>query len=319
MKRHWLGVGLVLLAVVTAAVLPNIDGRPIAGQAQAVPVDGPPRVGDCLLEPVPGFEVAYDSNGLPRYVTGRIEPCTKSRFGEVAGTLTGPLPLNQSEPEPGTTPGSSIQQQCAISYLNYLGATVDTATMLLRPEFTYWTPMINADVTFYAPTPRQRAAGQAWMACVVHPGFAFREAQPPYDRSPRDGGPLPGPFGACASMYSEPDGWMPAACDGPHPIELIGMTAGPEDLEGVTQRDLDATCRSLAARRTGIPNLSSHDGLKVSAPAQHTAADAMDVAEEGLGDEGTLNRHAACIITATGSRELAGSLVGLGDRPIPWT
>lgn len=326
MNRHWLGVVVVLLTLIVAVVVPNVDGRAVAGQGQAVPVDSPPQVGDCLLDQVPGHEVAYDRNGQPRYVTGLIAPCTGNRFGEVAGILpdgltnelTSPLSPGPDASGPQKSLVDSNMDQCSISFARYLSLPLDATTMQLPLQFTYWTPMVTAGFSFYTPTARQQAAGQSWVACVAHPSVFDSGVQPSYNRSVRDDGPVPGPFAACATTYSQPDGWIPAPCDGPHRVEILGLTVsiGPDYLDSATQQDLDTTCQSLAAQRTGISDLPGVMNLQVSAPASHTT-DSTGIAQEGLGNTDS-HRNAACIITATGSTELTGSLVGLDDRPIPW-
>jgi hypothetical protein len=78
MARQSSGLGLVIVVLLAAVMVPAIAGREIAGNAMALSIPAAPHVGDCLLgvalDPVSGAA----ADPAPRSV-----PCSSAHDGEV--------------------------------------------------------------------------------------------------------------------------------------------------------------------------------------------------------------------------------------------
>ena len=96
-------------------------------------------------------------------------------------------------------------------------------------------------------------------------------------------------------------------CSEPHRSELvsIGSVSGHSD---VAASDVSASCERLAARIVGRDDPTAGGVLTVGVdpeelPARLTSGRTIDI---------------TCFLTSTNDRRLVGTLVGLGDRPVPF-
>jgi hypothetical protein len=105
------------------------------------------------------------------------------------------------------------------------------------------------------------------------------------------------------------------SCLRPHAMELLGWRVADESVGG--QRPLDQSCVELARRMTGMSDPTAGGELRVAAIVTHYDVNGILTAGYGSGPHSELNR-AACTVSRTGSRLLAGTLTGLGDAPVPW-
>lgn len=87
------GVALALVAAVT-----GLQPHLVTGVARATPVPGPPAVGDCILDRLPGpalgtVTITPNSGGtVPVYPAQQIRPCTTARYGEITAVIAAPKP-----------------------------------------------------------------------------------------------------------------------------------------------------------------------------------------------------------------------------------
>ncbi|GGM08123.1 hypothetical protein [Nakamurella endophytica] len=274
--------GLLLLVAVAGMVAVAAWIRPpISGSPAAEPVPAPPAVGDCLLvDPA-------DAVGPP---TG---PCTQRHLGEVVAV------------QPRAAVGPELSVCSTPGAVTYLG---------LQPDGTLdgtWSPATFVADRQIGPSRRQRAAGQQWTACVLVP--ALPAADTTYTGTARGafaGGRLPQVYAVCAGTVL---GERPMPCGRAHTVEVIGSTwvTGPVD-----RARLARGCADLVRRVTGLADPTAAGALTLSSEVVGWSSDGMtgDPADESVRARST--GTALCAVHA--SRELRATLVGIGDRPLPW-
>lgn len=306
MHRRWGGV-LILLAVgIVALVLPGLLGRQVSGSAVAVPVPAPPRVGDCLVAP-PDHSPASSAV---------IAPCAAERFGEVVTVTEEPRPAAATSRREGNEDAAVSadrdRQACSDAVLRYLGLAVGAD----HEGFvqSYWQPLAPLDMSIDQPSARQLAAGQHWRACdfYVH-DHTGKSAS--YLGSARDGYGVGSPPDALAYCLSTGDlmTGQSVPCSEPHGAEAFGGTSTARP--GLTAASLASSCAALAARLTRMPDPTAGGVLQVQATAVHSPT---GTTQPGLAGPGGLTGFAACVLSAPSGRQLGGSVLALGSRPVPW-
>ena len=99
-------------------------------------------------------------------------------------------------------------------------------------------------------------------------------------------------------------------CSSPHDFQQLAIAiVGHAD---VSNDELQRTCVQYAQRLTALPDVTASGALAVEVRTIDKDA-ASSASAGGLGKS-----KLACGISTVGSRRLAGSLVALGDLPIPW-
>lgn len=313
MHRRGGGLLIILIVVIVAVVAPAVLGRRVSGSAVAVPVPDPPRAGACLVTPV--------TNGSASPVM--IAPCSADRFGEVVMVTDDPRTLAATSRRQGDDDGTAVsdereRQACGDQVLRYLGLTVNADHEGFMQS--YWQPLAPLDMSISRPSVRQVAAGQHWMACsfYVHDytgkAASYRNsAKDAYGLGKgRDGVP-PAALAYCLTT----DNLLTAEsvpCPQPHTAEAFAgiRTARP----GLTAESLHAGCAVLAARLTRMTDTTAGGALHVAVSAVHGPT---GTGEPGLGGSGDVTGYAVCVISAPAGRALAGSLLALADRPVPWS
>ena len=303
---------IVLLAALLLLAVPALRPGPVDGRAAPETVAGPPAVGDCVTEPVqryPGY--GSRTGGSYLYPQLAVAPCVGIRFAEVVSVLTDPV-----EPEI-VVAGSSVnvsdpnQDACRIAVRDHLGTRVT-----VDPTRAVWSTVTTVEVSVTRPSPRQEAAGQRWLACLAAArGVTHPDQDPaPYDGTLRNAistGVARDRIGACTTdddlgTASYPTG----GCNRPHTVQLLATTR--DFPAGSPVATAEAGCRSTAERLTGLPDVTAGGALTV----------VIAVTVDGLsmsGDVVPVDALVSCGIRTTGGRTLDGGLVGLGDRPLPWT
>ena len=303
---------IVLLAALLLLTVPALRPGPVDGRAAPEPVAGPPAVGDCVTEPVqryPGY--GSGTGGSYVYPQLAVAPCAGTRFAEVVSVLTDP-----GRPEI-VVRGSSVnvsdpnQDACRTAVRDHLGTRVT-----VDPSGAVWSTVTTVEVSVTRPSPRQEAAGQRWLACLAAArGVTYPEQDPaPYDGTLRDAiatGAARDRIGACTTDDDLGTANDPTAgCSRPHTLQLLAST---RDLPaGTPVATAGSGCRWTAERLTGLPDVTAGGALTV----------VVAVTDDGLSVEADVVPADAlvfCGIRTTGGRTLDGGLVGLGDRPIPWT
>lgn len=300
-QRRW---GIVLIAVVLLGlfVTSNLRDRTIDGVAVAEPVPGPPQIGDCVtaaFDPQPPEFVAPEGIGQVRLTAPETAPCTDSRYGEVIRIYSNKMPAAVVSDLEGQ------RDDCFRSGYEFVGvplANLDTAELR-------WYPTVQVGATLIGPGDRQSAAGQQWMACVVHPREG--EGQDSYKSTLRDAvstGVGRDRLGLCTagpSPISEP-----SSCRAPHVGQIIanGISGRAEH----PRHQIMESCERLMIELTGS-HLTADESLRLR----------IEVIDPETGVEPTENlvrpeSGLMCLVETIGDRQLTGGLIGLGDRPIPW-
>ena len=296
---------MLICVIVAVLLVPIVSGWRVHGQAQRSSTSGPPRVGDCLSS-VPSQRSSMES-GQPLFaVTTR--PCNESNVGEVAAVVS---KIHFSPPTLDN--GQTVAQQvnCDPLVRNYLGWPTPAADGGPGPSNTQaslaWQPPDTISVGLLGPGVAQYIAGQRWTACVVYPEYG------PYPGSIRGSvrnGHGADTFGSCLST-SDSEAARMIPCREPHRTEIFGRM--PVDADD-SKANLDASCLTLARGITGMRDPTVSGNLTIAVIDQQIQDDNPEPPTRT-----PLGRHQAwCSATAAGSQSLAGTLIGIGDRPLPW-
>lgn len=290
-------VAVLLGGLVTANLLsPGTRGTPVATGPP-----GPPAVGDCLLsdEIVLPFWINDDRWPMP---AAEIGPCTGPRFGEVVLVVA----------DTGSPDGDPLDavRRCDVEMRQYLGLPVPDPA---APE-PKWRSPTGAIALGAGPDSRQLAVGQDWTVCLASDE---RVLDPTVSTDTSFPGPMRDlvetPFGRDRLGLCTV-GDFPALthvpCTEPHDRELLGVAHLDSSVERGTA---EQSCTSWVRTLTGLTDPTAGGDLGVE----------LDV--EGVtisGDAGTLRSlstvHCSIRVTGANRQWLHGSLLGLGDGPIPW-
>ncbi|MET0966853.1 MAG: septum formation family protein [Nakamurella sp.] len=282
------------LVLVSALIIPGIAGARLPGSAHRAPIAGPPTVGDCVQTSPAGRRAAFDSPNT-RVFSGSFGPCADRNFGEVV-----------SVQDIDTFRGSSTDRAavidpaaCLIPAADYLGwpepagSSVDSAG---------WAPAALQNLVLFGPDASQYFVGQRWLACVLLPRTA------PYSGSMRDSrpGPAVDALGTCRATANEAGGeYVP--CSEPHISEVFGVgSVGSADIPELSQ-----ACREMISRESGLSDPTAAGTLSTWVEAGGSFGDPPQRVRSGVS-------AGRCTVSATGGRQLNGSLLGVDDGPLPW-
>jgi hypothetical protein len=302
MDRRLLGAGLLVLAVVVVSAVPALDGRRVAGSPVPIDVPPPPRVGHCLAE------LEFERrNGGSMAAADRVDQtvdCARPHVGEVIAvgpTASFPRTKNGSAtvPDLGT---------CAEILHSYMGVA---GSLQSGDQLGPWQPPASGRFWYMRPDELEQRAGAGWLACVVssrHGPVTGSVADAYADRARAN------PLAICHF-----DGTVRFAvsvpCVEPHAAEVFGWRTA--DVAVTNQEALDASCRQLAQRLTGMPDPTAGGALRVRTLRVYTDNNGVlqagdpPVPWHGYG-------RAVCSLVAEPPRLLGDTLTGLGDRPVPF-
>ncbi len=322
-SRRW-GVLLVGLVLLAAAVVPNLSPREVAGAAQATFMPGPPAVGDCVGDPVdPGWDnLGPTTTGTASvtysYPQVEMSHCQNSRYGDVTALIadpTTPVVTTLSDSSSGgTTVVDANMDICRSATSRYVGIAL--AGDQVAPLLAGWYPNLVTATAASAPSVRQQAAGQHWLASIVYlpqgsdqGSVADRER---YDKSLRNAlftGEGRNRTGLClagADLAQGDSGLI--GCGTDHHSELFGLgTTGDQPM---VRTDLLRSCRQVVARLTDNADFATA-GLTVQVLA--TDMDQTPITSAAIPAHTNLN----CGVSTTNHRVLVGSLLSIGSQPIP--
>ncbi len=312
MNNRRIGLIVVLVGLLVAIGLPAAIGRTISGTAQAVSVPGPPRVGDCVGRrfDVDRYLVTSDpaKYGYPELVPGA---CSRAHYGEVTFVIAQPAAVKVEEIPGGD--GYSIQDEnvdaCRSAAGAYLGRDASEPGVL----FGFWSAGLYPPFIPMTPNALQRATGQHWLACTVYltnQSDVDARSMVGYEGSVRNAwstGVGRDYLGACPD---EAD-WKEMTsidCLQPHHGEVFGITGLPRD---VPRRVLTASCAKLVAQITRTDVMRTG---QLTVDVQATDNDGRTV----TGATVPRNTTVQCGVLTSGHHLLKGSLLAIGNEPIPW-
>lgn len=277
---------LLLVAVLTAVIVPRLQSTLTSGIAVAASIDPPPQIGSCVarLDPARADGTAADQRVLvPSADYGR---CSTPIAGEVLSVQVAADIADQVSP----AAYDSASAGCSNAVDAYLGAP---AGLNNASEATDWLPAARYTSLLVGPDPYQRAAGRTWSACVV-----ATVASASYERPARGGftdGSLDEKFGYCLNSTDLSD-WVP--CSTPHRAQVLAW--GTPLRIGAEPARADCLAAAAALMHTTDP----------------TKGSVLDVALISYHGVGSVQ---ACGIRVHSDRKLTGSVVGIRGAPLIWT
>lgn len=168
-----------------------------------------------------------------------------------------------------------------------------------------WTKSLSVESVLVGPDAHDRAAGRTWVACVVTTGGPSYGAPAPL-ASAWANRTMPDAFGLCWAQDVQPRG-TPLPCRSAHRTQqiAIGFVASPSDaatsiVSAASQDAVARGCREIAATTLGVSEPTLGGALEVRVVADRSGSPFVQ-----------------CAVTVTGGRQLVGSLIGLGTRPLP--
>jgi len=316
MDRRLVGA-LLVVAVISAAIVlpPMVTGSRIAGSASPIDLPDPPGVGDCLLNPLPKTNGQDLADGTTVRITGYPadlpDDTAAAAFGPCDGLVAGEVVqvVDSGGDPPARRAAAAVSNEgCRSATAAYTGL-LDVIRQFTSPtgavEAVRWDPTVNVRHVWVQPEAVQRAAGRTWLACVVTPArpvrYLGRVAGAFAGRS------LPDQFGVCWLQTDVSAAVTFVDCSEPHRSELvsIGSVSGHSD---VAPADVTTSCERLASRVVGRDDPTAGGVLTVGVDPEELPA--------RLRSDRTVD--VTCFLTAGNDRRLVGTLVGLGDRPIPF-
>ncbi len=300
MERRLAGLVVLLLALSAVVVVPSLDGRRVAGSAAAISFPDPPQVGDCLRSPFSQTAVGPGTPAEIAVTQTDLGPCGGSASGEVVAFW-------ETESAARQAPTSRFGGPCYRQAAEYAGLESAGRSTDLPGAPTVgsvrWKPTIAFDPYLVVPGELEQRAGRHWVACLVVPmgGVA-------YSGTLRDAfvHGLPAQYGLC--FDSADFDLLPTLllCDQPHAAELLA-TGWIRDRSQMSLAEVEDACRGIAGRLIGAADPSRGNTLEII--SDRLTSQSVDRSDGPL--------TIGCFAAAGGSAQLSGSVLGLGDRPVP--
>ena len=314
-RRRGAGWIVVLLALLAAVVVPIATGRTISGTAQAIPVPGPPIVGECLGAK---FDLDWHMAGADpwkyRYPELALSPCSQAHYGEVVSVIAAPSTAKIDVDPSGSSMSIDDKNMdaCYQAAGRFLG--LDISANGLSVLYGYWSFATLRSVVPMTPTPRQRAAGEHWLACAT-----YLTSQSTRDettlvryrgslRSAQSTGLGRDYLGYCPAE-SDWNQTTSAFCLRPHHGEVLGSGGLSHSVARTT---LTSSCAKLVAKVTENGALTGGGLLAVDVQVTDMNGTTLN------GPTIPANSAVQCGLLATGGRMLKGSLIAIGSNPVPW-
>ncbi len=306
MDRRLLGGVLVLVALVAAVLTPDVGHRRVPGDGRPIAAPEPPRRGNCVTSlaevnsELQGGDFGIDDQiNLP---APEIGPCTGPIVGEVVSVLR--------DVAPESLPAPRYQQaiaDCGLNSIYYTGSIPPVVPGSSGNPAIVWSPAVNFQETYVGPSALQRLVGQRWSACVI--GAPFGRPFAGRLRDVLSGGTLPSIFAHCWRTAAMRDSEQ-VPCDEPHAVELLATTG----LGGTPQTaaEVQRSCTVFAGRMMRTDDPTRDGALNYLILAFRDTEVAVPPSTELLHDT-----YITCIATARHGVQLTGSLLGVGDGPLP--
>jgi hypothetical protein len=302
MDRRLAGIVVLILALAAVVVVPSVDGRRVAGTAVATTFPDPPAVGDCLRAPLPASVLSPGPVPEVRVTAADLGPCEGSVSGEVVAFWATPAIAQAA-------PSSRFGGPCYPQAAEFAGLDVSTPRSTDVPGapsggLVRWKPTISFQAVQVVPGEEEQRAGRTWTACLVVPS-----GEPSYQGTLRNAVTegMPAGFSLCwngTDLDRMPE-FLP--CGQPHEAELVA-TGWVRDRSTVTIPEVGEACAGIAGRLMGSADPTRGGQLRV-------VADRMTAQADGRSD-GPLT--VACFVTSAADQQLSGSVIGLGERDVPF-
>jgi len=246
--------------------------------------------------------------------TFRTRPCTGPRFGEVVAVDGG-----HATTATGADTAALACHRRADEYLGILPRVAfdpNTAGPT-PPREASFRPAADVLVALAGPDTRQRAADQAWTACVVYlPVSTDAQAPVTVDHALRGAWSRAGDSRLFALCLDDTASLVGANCRWPHRFEMMGMQWGNPK---ISQDAWDAACRRAAAGALGSSAALDRGELTTQVVAARPDPDrrgTMITGPDAVTAAGDYLNH--CLVTpADSGRRLTAPLRDLGDAPAP--
>jgi hypothetical protein len=278
LERRYYGYFLLAVALLATLCVPGLVGRRLVGSAVAAPAAPPPTVGQCR-------DQIQRPEDLDRLTGTALVPCERPHSAEVVSI--GEFAADQAYPETAEPDAlMAPKRACAQQAYQFVGLAAVPATDASDPSTVpHMTPQLSPEVV--VPTRHQWKSGQRWYACQIRP--AGNDLPIGYLGTARmaavDG--IPAPFARCAQVIGGPA----VPCQEPHYAEQLSAAV---PIHGGVPLD----CPMVAARIIGSPDPSFGSALSLTA-------------WQASGG------RVACWATSTTGVPFVGTLIGLGDNPLP--
>jgi len=300
MDRRWAGIGVLVVALLAVAVLPKLDGRGIAGTA----VRGPtPVVGNCLN--VASLDVPYaatnpiDGRQLP---TGVVGPCSSENAGMLIAVAYDRRVPTATKPDAAA--GSGVTDRSAYDVEQNRLCESDPKLLLDAigdRDQVVWTGEGGQQVGYLAARGQldgvlvasPAGADRKWIGCVLAT-FDNTGTKPFSQTSARAADQL----AACDSGKLK--NYQPAFCGQPHTSEVLGTAY--MKMGAATRSDFEQACRAYAVHRIGSDGPVASGKIRIE-----------------VDDGGNWPGGDCRVSVVDPARTLSGTVVGIGDGPLPWT
>jgi hypothetical protein len=292
-------VGVLLTAMLTAGPLT----RRVAGHPAALAVAGAPMIGDCVTG-FPMAERGIEVDQTLDFPTAEFGPCDRPIVGEVSSTV------DRAVAPPRRITGAEywpMSAQCALDAIGYLGSIPPVVDQGAGRPGILWTPSVSIAYLPIGPNAAQRTLGQHWSACVVgsNDGTAYTGRL----QQALSSGVLPAVFGSCwPASYFRTARQTP--CDQPHVVELLGTTL--LGTHPVPAAEVRGACAQFAGRV-----MRTADPTRQGAIVVDIVGDDRGFADLPSGENYLQDRDVSCYAKAAAGSRFNGTLVGIGDGPLP--
>ncbi len=302
MDRRFVGIGLLVVALLAAAILPGLLGRRLTGTAAVE--HGVPVVGGCVWAPNGVMPTAMDSSrGTIRVAAGRAEDCTVPGAARVLGVTYGTYVPNGS----WIATDSALTPWCDAKESSTEKLSGASSYIWKGPSgFIAFQPIVGLQGALVLASP---GSGR-WLACVAADTAGQPLALDLNLNRPDSWGQLTGcldPASLRVVVNHDQNTVTDAAslvtpCSVPHVAQVLGE----EGQRGgsLTQTDHRTACAAYAKASTGMTD--------------PTAGGQLVVRTVNTADQGTWSGSCLLVVADT-TKTLTGSLYGIGNAPLPWT
>ncbi|MGI8416713.1 MAG: hypothetical protein ACR2P2_11035 [Nakamurella sp.] len=293
MDRRFVGIGVVVAALIAAAILPGIVGKSVIGAAVVDPAV--PLVGGCVLARsgvTPGFSDGTNTGNtirVPRAAAGDCSDPDAARVLAVA--LNAAVPGSQQVADYDAA-WSRLCSTSAAAVGRHVGSPYEWKGDSSRIDF-------EADLQLQVALVAAQLgdADGPWLACIAQ-----------WNNNP------------IAADLSQPASWnqlascldaagvadyrnaasdevvrSPGSCARPHLAQILGRSTDSAGEPAID--DFRTGCRDFAVQVTGMADPTAGGRLEVEwVPAE----------------------SACLLVVVDASRTLTASLYGIGDAPLPW-